>query len=261
MTLLQLDALESVQLGGITQWIRVRAADAANPVLLLMQQGPGIPIINEVRAFENLGLEQQFTVVYWDQPRYRSVCSAAAQAKPVRHHVASLVSDTVAMLELLHDRFGGKTLVVGFSFGATFAAYAATQRPELVRGLVAVGMDVDMPAAEPHTYDFVRNVARQRNNRRAIRQLEAIGVPPHLTVRQFATRARWAANFGGVTRDANFNSLTRGFLASLVRSRDYSIADLMRTVRGVRVSRAALLPELATTDLVRRQPRASRFRW
>jgi pimeloyl-ACP methyl ester carboxylesterase len=67
MTRLEIDTLESVHLGGITQSIRVRAADATNPVLLLMQQGPGLPIINEVPAFAELGLEQHFTVVYWDQ--------------------------------------------------------------------------------------------------------------------------------------------------------------------------------------------------
>ena len=36
-----IDTLEPVQLGGITQWIRIRGTDASNPVLLLMQQGPG----------------------------------------------------------------------------------------------------------------------------------------------------------------------------------------------------------------------------
>src|SRR4051812_32400228 len=65
---MEIDVLEAVELGGITQWIRVRGSDRANPVLLLMQQGPGLPIINEVRQFErSLALEQAFTVVYWDQ--------------------------------------------------------------------------------------------------------------------------------------------------------------------------------------------------
>ena len=65
---MDIDTLEGVQLGGITQWIRVRGADASNPVLLLMQQGPGLPMINEARRLEHLlGLEKAFTVVYWDQ--------------------------------------------------------------------------------------------------------------------------------------------------------------------------------------------------
>jgi hypothetical protein len=50
------------------QWIRIRGANASNPVLFLIQQGPGLPMINEVRRFEHLlGLEQDFTVIYWDQ--------------------------------------------------------------------------------------------------------------------------------------------------------------------------------------------------
>jgi hypothetical protein len=58
---MEIDSLEGVQLGGITQRIRVRGADASNPVLLLMQQGPGLPIINDARRMERLlGLEEAF---------------------------------------------------------------------------------------------------------------------------------------------------------------------------------------------------------
>lgn len=247
-----IDTLEAVRLGGTTQWIRVRGTDRSNPVLLLMQQGPGLPIINEVRTFERrLGLEKDFTVVYWDQ-RGTGLSLRDSTAEVT---VARMVDDTVALLELLGDRFGGKTVVAGFSFGATFAAYAAVRRPDLVAALVAVGMDIDMPLAESHTYDFVRDAARRRGNRRALRQLDRIGPPPHLEAKQFATRARWAIDFGGVTVDATVTSLARTLLGSLIRSRDYSVADIVRTVRGITASQAALLPELASTDLVGTVPR------
>ena len=254
---MKIDALEGVQLGGITQWIRVRGADASNPVLLLMQQGPGLPIINDARRLEHLlRLEEAFTVIYWDQ---RGTGLSSPSLRKNSHQfeisVTRMVDDTVTLLELLRDRFGGKTFVTGFSFGATFAAYAAVQRPELVAALVAAGMDIDVPAAENNAYAFAVDAARQRGNRRAIRQLEAIGPPPHTTRKQFTTRARWAINFGGVTTNANFSSLLRELVLSLVRSPDYSPADVIRTLRGMSASQAALLPELATTDLVRTMPR------
>jgi len=254
---MEIDTLEGIQLGGITQWIRVRGADAANPVLLLMQQGPGFPMINEARRFERLlGLEETFTVVYWDQ-RGTGLSSQSLRRNSNRFEisVARMVDDTVTLLELLRDRFGGKTFVAGFSFGATFATYAALQRPELVAALVAVGMDIDIPAADNNAYTFALGAARRRGNRRAIRQLEAIGPPPHTSVKQFITRARWAANFGGVTTNANFNGLLRALLVSLVRSPDYSAVDLIRTMRGLSLAPAALLPQLATTDLVHSIPR------
>jgi pimeloyl-ACP methyl ester carboxylesterase len=47
----------------------------------------------------------------------------------------------------------------------------------------------------------------------------------------------------------------RSLLISVLRSPDYSTVDLVRTVRGITASQAALLPELADTDLVRDLPR------
>jgi pimeloyl-ACP methyl ester carboxylesterase len=254
---MKIDALEGVQLGGITQWIRVRGADASNPVLLLMQQGPGLPIINDAPRLERLlGLESAFTVIYWDQ-RGTGLSAPSLRKNSNRFEitVARMVDDTVALLELLRDRFGGKTVVAGFSFGATFAAYAAVRRPELVAALVSAGMDIDMPAAEDNAYAFALDAARQRGNRRAIRQLEAIGPPPHTTAKQFTIRARWVTNFGGVASNANFNGVLRALLFSLVRSPDYSVAAVVRTLRGIGASQAALLPQLASTDLVRAMPR------
>jgi pimeloyl-ACP methyl ester carboxylesterase len=243
---MKIDSLEGIQLGGITQWIRVRGADVANPVLLLMQQGPGLPIINDASRLEHLlKLEDAFTVVYWDQRGTgRSSRSLRKNSNQFDISVTRMVDDTVALLELLHDRFGGKTLVAGFSFGATFAAYAAARRPELVAALIATGMDIDLPLAEDDAYDFALGAARQRGHRRAIRQLEAIGPPPHTTMRQFSTRARWAANFGGVAANANFSSLLRALLVSLVRSPDYSPAAVVRTLRGIGASQAVPSKEL-----------------
>jgi pimeloyl-ACP methyl ester carboxylesterase len=245
---MHIDLREPVQLGGSTQWIRIRAANARNPLLLLVQMGPGLPMINEVPAFGRaLSLEDDFTVVYWDQRGCgRSLRSADATREL---SLSAMVRDTDRLLALLCDRFGGPAVVAGFSMGATIAALAAARRPDLVATLVAVGMDIDGPAMESSAYQFALATAHARNNRRAIRQLEAIGPPPHLEPRQFATRARWTANFGGVRTGYTYNSIGRGLLASLLRSPDYSLADTVRAFRGITAAQAALLPELAALDL------------
>src|SRR5215469_3624748 len=65
---MDIDVREPVQLGGSTQWIRIRAASSGNPVLLLVQMGPGLPMINQAQTFGRvLSLEDDFTVIYWDQ--------------------------------------------------------------------------------------------------------------------------------------------------------------------------------------------------
>jgi pimeloyl-ACP methyl ester carboxylesterase len=116
-------------------------------------------------------------------------------------------------------------------------------------------MDIDGPAAEKNAYQFALTTAHARNNRRAIRQLEAIGPPPHLEPAKFTTRARWAASFGGVRTRHTYNSIGRGVLASLLRSPDYSLADTVRALRGITAVQAALLPELAALDLANTLPR------
>jgi proline iminopeptidase len=242
------DSLEPVRLGGVPQWIRVRATGRSHPVLLLMQQGPGLPMINEVRIFERLlGLEEHFTVVYWDQRGTGRSSHAGIGA-------AAMVDDAVALLEVLRARFDRKVVVAGFSFGATFGAEAAVRRPDLVEAVVATAMDIDIPAAGRHMYDFVLRSAHRDGNRRAIRQLERIGPPPHLTPRQFTTRARWAADYGGVSTGKDYAAIRRTLLSSLIRSPDYSPAGVVHALGGVTASLTALLPELAGTDLVSTMP-------
>jgi pimeloyl-ACP methyl ester carboxylesterase len=251
---MDIDLREPVQLGESTQWIRIRAANAGNPPLLLVQMGPGLPMLNEARTFGRLlSLEDDFTVIYWDQ---RGCGRSLRSANATRGlSIQAMVSDTEQLLAMLCDRFGTPAAVAGFSMGATIAALATARRPDLVAALVTVGMDIDGAAAEKTTYEFALATAHARNNRRAIRQLEAIGPPPHLKPREFATRARWAASFGGVRTGHTYSSEARRLLASLLRSPDYSLADAVRAIRGITAAQAALVPELAALDLLHTLPR------
>jgi pimeloyl-ACP methyl ester carboxylesterase len=160
-----------------------------------------------------------------------------------------MAADTVSLLEYLRARFGRTALVAGFSLGGTIGALATARRPDLVATLITVGMDIDGPAAEISAYDFALTTAHERGHQRAVRQLEEIGPPPHLRSDQFATRVRWASDFGGVNLSASYAAMVRGLLAGLLGSRDYTIADVVRTVRGIAPAQEALLPELARMDL------------
>ena len=251
---LAIDERAEVRFGESTQWIRIRGLDASNPVLLLIQQGPGLPMMNEARRFEHLlGLEQEFTVVYWDQRGCGRSLRKSGEPDVISSEL--MVADTLSLLEWLRDRFGQEIFVVGFSFGGAIGAYAAAERPDLVERLVVVGMDIDGAAAGTSAYDFALNAALEGGKRRAIRQLQAIGPPPHLELKQFSTRVRWATNLGGVTTHETYMSLARRLVVSLVRSPDYSVGDVVRTLRGVSATQAALLPDLARMDLTHTLPR------
>ncbi len=207
-------------------------------------------MMNEARRFERLlGLEQEFTVIYWDQRGCGR--SLRGPEEPEGISIDAMVSDTVSLLEWLRDRFGKEIFVIGFSFGGAIGAYAAAQRPDLVETLVAVGMDIDGVAAATNAYVFALKTAVEGGKRHAILQLEAIGPPPHLKLKQFSTRVRWATNFGGVTTDETYGSMARQVLTSMVRSPDYTAGDIIRALRRIGATQAALLSDLANMDLTR----------
>ena len=59
-----------------------------------------------------------------------------------------------------------------------------------------------------------------------------------------ATRVRWASNFRGVTVNQSYGEVVRGLITSLLRSSDYSLGDVLRTLRGITDTQAALLHQI-----------------
>jgi pimeloyl-ACP methyl ester carboxylesterase len=247
--------LERIRLGGTEQWIRIQGKDTSNPVLLLIQQGPGLPILNEA-ADDNKQwhLEEDFVVVYWDQ----RACGKSFNRTipPQSMTIEQLITDTHELIQALAQRFNTTHLyVTGFSFGATIALLTASRYPEHIRAVVGVDPDVQFDVAERVAYDFALEQATRRRNNRALRELRRIGPPPHLNSKSFGTRAKWVTNFGGANRQATYPRLLLKTLRQLVLSRDYSLSDIVGTLRGMGFTLDQLLPDLADLDLFQMLPR------
>src|SRR5262249_42012670 len=127
-------SLECFDINGTTQWALTRGQKPDAPVLLLIQQGPGFPMIHEAPALERkLRLEEHFRVVYWDQrgtgKSFRSGAGHGTGAD-------DLAADARAMVSALCKRCGVPRMhVVGFSLGATRALLAAAEDPAPIASL------------------------------------------------------------------------------------------------------------------------------
>jgi pimeloyl-ACP methyl ester carboxylesterase len=250
-----INQLESIRLGGTAQWIRIRGSDTSNPVLLLVQQGPGLPMLNEAADDQELWcLEDDFVVVYWDQRACGK--SFSHTIPPQSMAVEQLISDTHELIQALAQRFDVAQLyVAGFSLGGTIAALVASRHPELIRAVACVALDVQFDVAERVAYDFALQQATRLGNKRALRELRRIGPPPHLDSKSFGTRVKWVTNFGGANRQATYTRLLLKTLRQLVLSRDYTLSDILGTLSGMRFAQDHLLPELADLDLFQMLPR------
>jgi hypothetical protein len=57
-----------LEINGSTQKVRMCAERTGLPPLLIVQAGPGLPLLHEVRKFQqHLHLEKDFLASYWEQ--------------------------------------------------------------------------------------------------------------------------------------------------------------------------------------------------
>src|ERR1700679_3095569 len=94
----RLSSPQSFESGGTTQWVLLRGNPLAGRVLLIVQQGPGLPLIHEADAIERrLRMEPHVLVAYWDQRGTGRSCGADVATLDL----AQLVSDVRDMVDTL----------------------------------------------------------------------------------------------------------------------------------------------------------------
>jgi pimeloyl-ACP methyl ester carboxylesterase len=250
-----IDDFGAVQIGGVEQWLLVRGQSAQLPLLLFIHGGPGMPRIPEAGNLESrLGLEEHFLVAYWDLRGTGKTYRAGADSS--RMTLTQLVEDTKEMIELLLARYGKDRLfLIGFSVGGSIATLVAAEVPNALAALITIGADIDFAESEKIGYAFALEAARQGIHRRALRELAAIGSPPHATPKAFTTRAKWVAEFGGIAQGHTFLSLVLSNIALLIRSPHYGLADIVRALRGMMFSQKHLLPHCMRLNLLTQVPR------
>ena len=208
-------------------------------MLLIVQQGPGVPLIQDAGVFERrLHLETEGVVVYWDQRG----TGKSFRADPSTINVARLAADVRAMVNALCARLKVERVdVLGLSIGGAYAMMAAAQDPTRIAHVVVVGLDVDWGESERYAYAFARNEAARRGARRAQRQLEAIGAPPHDTAKKFLTRARWVGAYGGLNRKRGFFALLWDTVWRVLRSPHYALRERVQALRAISKTQELML--------------------
>jgi proline iminopeptidase len=243
----RIDSLESFDIDGSTQWALLRGDRCSRRVLLIVQQGPGLPLIHEASEIERrLHLESDAVVAYWDQRGTGRSCDV----DPSTISVARLVADVLAIVDALCTRLNvDRVDIIGFSLGGTLATMAAAQNPARIGRIIAVGIDVDFAESERYAYAFACAEAMRSGNRGAQRQLQAIGAPPHDTSKKFLTRVRWLSTYGGVDRTRGFFGLLWATVWGLLKSPHYSIRQAVQALRAIERTQGLMLAHLAHFDL------------
>ena len=245
-----LDSTITLDVHGTRQRVRLCGGRRGLPPVLVVQAGPGLPLLNEAERFQRgLQLEPDFSVAYWDQRG----CGHAAVQDAQSVSLKTQVDDVCAIVRWLADETQQRVVVLGISLGATFALQAAARDASRIKGLVAVSIDADTACSDAAVSSFLREVGMQAGNRRLTRSIEKLGKPPYITPAPFQLRERLLTNLGGIEQGRRFSELLRGLLSSLVRT--YGWIGAVTALRNMNEIQRQLLPEVATLNLFAHWPR------
>jgi pimeloyl-ACP methyl ester carboxylesterase len=248
-----IDSLESFPINGETQWVLLRGDLSAKRVLLVVQQGPGFPLIQDARVFEQqLHLEKESVVAYWDQRG----TGKSFRAEPATITLAQSVADVRAVVDALCARLEvDRVDILGLSIGGTFATMAAARDAARIGHLVVAGLDIDSGESERYAYAFARAEAARRGARRAQRQLEAIGAPPHDTSKKFMTRVRWVIAYGGINRRRGYFGSLWDMASKVLSAPHYAFRERMPILAAIARTQELMLAPANNFDLRTAVPR------
>jgi pimeloyl-ACP methyl ester carboxylesterase len=236
-----------LQLGGLDQWVMIRGEDVANPLLVLLHGGPGFPEMRLLRFF-NAPLEKDFTVVYWEQ---RGTGKSFHPRIPKSSMtVEQFIIDLDDLVDAMRERFGkDKVAIYGHSWGSALGVLYAVRFPHKVAAFVGAGQVGDWSASEVRSYEFLLTEAERRGNHKALRELRAIGPPPHTGQRQMM-QGKWQTLFLGMVRGMSMWRLSRIILGKP----ESSVLDLPNILRGTKFSTYAMWEEVSALNLTKVAP-------
>jgi pimeloyl-ACP methyl ester carboxylesterase len=234
-----------IEAGGIEQWITIRGVDRNNPVILFVHGGPA-EILSFVPAATQ-GLEQDFTVVHWDQ-RGAGRTYARNPKPPADLTLEQMTADGVEVAAWLAQHLAQpRVILVGHSWGSLLAEHMVFARPELFSVYVGTGQFVSWTALTNEQYAYSLRRAEAENDADTLAALRTVGGPPF----DDATRYR---EFRSVMR-RHYGPADLGFserqVGDLLTSPRASLGDIWNALQGARASVAALTSTITDADVTR----------
>ncbi len=234
--------LESLNVGGIRQWVLIRGQNRRNPVLVFLHGGPGMPSMYLAHRFQR-PLERDFIVVHWD--RRGAGKTYTEDTPPESMSVTQEVSDTVEMVNLLRTRFGqSKVYLVGHSYGSYLGMIVAQRHPDMFHAYVGIGQLAYQGRRNTDIQDrWIRDQARRRGNTKLVRDLEA-----HRRV----NREKWLFRYGGeLHHGTSFMTL----LLIGLQAPEYTLRNALDVRKGVNFTHRHLRYDAISGELADAVPR------
>lgn len=214
----------TVEINGVPQGMFIRGKDRANPVLLFIHGGPGVPefFLNEQYK---TSLEDHFTVCWWEE---RGSCMSYSQAlHPETITTQQLIDDTAAVSRYLCRRFGKqKIYLMAHSFGTYIGIRAAAAHPELYEAYIGMAQYVSGGReSERLIYTYMESVFKERGDYRSLKKLAGSISAGH----SIPDRLKHKAGCGTMH---TMDSVITGIFFPQLNSRCYTVSEKINYWKG-----------------------------
>jgi len=236
-----------ISIGGIRQGMFIKSKNRKNPVLLYLHGGlPDYFLTKKYPA----GLENYFTVVWWEQRGSGLSYNSGIPAESM--NLDQMISDTKEVTNYLRTRFGQeKIYLMGRSGGSFIGIQAAARAPELYHAYIGVGQMSVHLKSERLAYEYILKKYREAENWKMVRKLEASPVTDVIPYGYLKLRDKAMHSLGiGTTREMN-SIITGVFLPSLT-FREYTVKEKFNLWRGkAQAGVHPLWDTIIATDLIK----------
>ena len=241
-----------VGINGTRQGMFIKGRDVHNPVLLYLHGG--MPDYFLTQSFPT-GLEDYFTVVWWEQRGSGLSYSDTLSRETLT--VEQMLSDTKAMSLYLRERFGqDKIYLMGHSGGTFIGIQAAARWPELYKAYLGVAQMTFQLKSEKLAYEYMLSRFARNGNSAMVRKLESApvtledGVPAgYLALRDNAMHAL------GIGTMHDMQSVVTGIFFPSLMCRDYTLWEKVNLWSGKSHSGvSALWDTMLATNLAKLVP-------
>lgn len=245
-----ISSIEKVTLGGVEQYLIVRGADSTKPVMLFLHGGPGSPEFSFIKE-TNPDLEKDFVMVYWEQRGAGKSFSKQIMSESM--NLSQFISDTKELSLILSKRFNQKKIfLMGHSWGSLLGILTANQYPELFYAYFGIGQVCNQYRGERVSFEWVKEQAKIRNDKKAIKKLSSMTFPDSL-----ATSDKWI-NF--IMYERNYVSKFGGgithkmtsmwpVIKMILDAKEYSLGEKLNYMPASMFSLEHLWPEVININL------------
>jgi len=236
-----------VNINGVKQGMFIKSKDDTNPVLLYLHGG--MPDYFLTEKFPT-GLEDYFTVVWWEQRG--SGISYHADIPRKTMTLEQMVSDTIEVTDYLRNRFHKeKIYLMGHSGGTFIGIQAAAREPQLYSAYIGVAQMSNQLKSEKLAYDYMLQQFKENGNREMVRRLEAGPVTmTGGTPDAYRALRDPAMHSLGIGTMHEMNSVVTGLFIPSLQSPEYTLGEKFHTWTAKARSGVALLwDDMITRDL------------